>query len=118
MSTLHPFMARRGDDAIFMHDNSRPHTARVAQDYLNDVGMHPMMWPARSPDLNPIEHAWDKLGRRVRQRDSPAITFPELKRALVEEWENIPQQCFRNMVHSMPNRIAAVQKAHGGNIKY
>ena len=25
-------------------------------------------WPVRSPDLSPIEHLWDHLGRQVRQR--------------------------------------------------
>lgn len=113
-----PFMARLGENAIFMHDNARPHTARVVQDYLEEVNIRLMVWPARSPDLNPIEHAWDELGRRVRQREPPLITLRDLKLALIEEWENIPQQCFRNLVYSMPNRITAVQAARGGNTKY
>ncbi|KAI8435692.1 hypothetical protein MSG28_003946 [Choristoneura fumiferana] len=96
-----------------MHDNAHPHTARVVETYLDEVNIRPMEWPARSPDLNPIKHAWDELGRRVRQRDPPSITLRDLKHALVEEWENIPQQCFRNLVYSMPNRIAAVQTARG-----
>ncbi|GFX01096.1 transposable element Tcb2 transposase [Trichonephila clavipes] len=46
--------------AIFQQDNARPHTARVSQDCLCTVSTLP--WPARSPDLSPIEHIWDHLG--------------------------------------------------------
>ncbi|GFT18949.1 transposable element Tcb2 transposase [Trichonephila clavipes] len=40
--------------AIFQQDNALPHTARVSQDCLRTVTNLP--WPARSPDLSPIEH--------------------------------------------------------------
>ncbi|GFU63805.1 transposable element Tcb1 transposase [Trichonephila clavipes] len=49
--------------AIFQQDNARPHTARVSQVCLSTVTTFP--WSARSPDLSPIEHVWDLLGRRV-----------------------------------------------------
>ncbi|GFV39884.1 transposable element Tcb2 transposase [Trichonephila clavipes] len=40
--------------SIFQQDNARPHTARVAQDFLRHFQTFP--WPARSPDLSPVEH--------------------------------------------------------------
>ncbi|UYV74102.1 MAP4K1 [Cordylochernes scorpioides] len=45
------------------HDNARPHTARVTMDYLQSCRTLP--WPARLPDLSPIEHIWDVMGRRL-----------------------------------------------------
>ncbi|GFW56520.1 transposable element Tc3 transposase [Trichonephila clavipes] len=45
--------------AIFQQDNARPHTARVAQDFLRHSLTLP--WPARSPDLSPVEHVRDQL---------------------------------------------------------
>ncbi|GFW17172.1 transposable element Tcb1 transposase [Trichonephila clavipes] len=39
--------------AVFQQDNARPHTARVAQDFLRDFQTLP--WPAYSPDLSPVE---------------------------------------------------------------
>ncbi|GFU90078.1 transposable element Tcb1 transposase [Trichonephila clavipes] len=49
--------------AIFQQDNARPHTARVAQDFLRHFQILP--WPARSPDLSPVEHVWDQLKRQM-----------------------------------------------------
>ncbi|GFX60881.1 uncharacterized protein TNCV_1311742 [Trichonephila clavipes] len=49
-----------------------------------------MDWPAYSPDLNPIEHVWDMLGRRIAVRQPPPTYLPELRRAFLDEWCNIP----------------------------
>ncbi|GFX55285.1 transposable element Tcb2 transposase [Trichonephila clavipes] len=57
-----PFMQRLLC-AIFHQDNARPRMARVSQDCLHTLTTLP--WPARSPNLSPIEHIWDHLGRRV-----------------------------------------------------
>ncbi|PNF22359.1 hypothetical protein B7P43_G17502 [Cryptotermes secundus] len=51
-----------------------------------------MEWPAYFPDLNPIKHAWDALGRRVCAHLQPPTTIQELRWALVQEWEAIRQQ--------------------------
>ncbi|GFX98821.1 transposable element Tcb2 transposase [Trichonephila clavipes] len=40
--------------AVFQQDHARPHTARVAQDFLCHFQTLP--WPARSPDFSPVEH--------------------------------------------------------------
>ncbi|GFU75314.1 DDE_3 domain-containing protein [Trichonephila clavipes] len=45
--------------AIFQQDNARPHTTRVAQDFLRHFQTLPL--PARSPDLSLVEHVWDQL---------------------------------------------------------
>lgn len=53
---VNPFMVSMGENAVFMHDNARSHTARVVNNYLQEVIIC-MEWPARNPDLNSIEHA-------------------------------------------------------------
>ena len=52
----------------FLHNNARPHVARVCQDFLAKNNIVPLAWPPYSTDLSPIEHLWDELDRRVRRR--------------------------------------------------
>ncbi|GFY04761.1 transposable element Tcb2 transposase [Trichonephila clavipes] len=55
--------------------------------------------------MNPIEHVWDALGRRVAGRQRPPQTLQELERALLEEWDRIPQLVINSLIDSMPQRL-------------
>ncbi|GFX99988.1 transposable element Tcb2 transposase [Trichonephila clavipes] len=97
-----PYAAAIGDDFILMDDNCRPHRAKMVKDFLFEEGIARMEWPACSPDMNPIEHVWDALGRRVADRQPPLQTLQELERALPEEWDRIPQLVINSLIDSMP----------------
>jgi transposase len=103
---------------VYMDDNAPVHRARVVQTALQDGGIPRMDWPACSPDLNVIEHAWDMLGRALKSRNPPIQTLNELCVAVVEEWDRIPLQDLRKLVASCPRRIQAVIASHGGYTKY
>ena len=49
-----------------MNDNARPHSAAITRQFLETNDDNVMDLPANRPGLNPIEHVWDKLERRVR----------------------------------------------------
>ena len=76
-------------------------------------GVEVLDWPSRSLDLNPIEHIWDELGRRVRQQVIPSQTLGDLGCALVEQWRRLPQTVFTNVLRSMRRRCVAVRDARG-----
>ncbi|GFW33528.1 transposable element Tcb1 transposase [Trichonephila clavipes] len=61
-----------------------------------------MDWPAYSPDLNPIEQVLDMLCRRIAAHQPPPTCLPELRRPLLDEWCNIPQDQIDNLILSMP----------------
>ena len=76
-----PFLQRHGP-AILMHDNARPHVARICRQFLNRNNVNLLPWPAMSPDINPTEHIWDYLGRKVQARGN-AQNLRDLENALI-----------------------------------
>jgi hypothetical protein len=56
----------------------------VTPTYLDDRTFVP--WSAMSPDLNPIEHIWDMLGRRMHTWEPPVQNICQLEAALDREW--------------------------------
>ncbi|GFX47959.1 integrase catalytic domain-containing protein [Trichonephila clavipes] len=95
-----------GAEFLFMDDNARPHRANIVDECLQSEDITRMDCPAYSPDLNPIEHVWDMLGRRIAARQPPPTCLPELRRALLDEWCNIPHDQIDNLIRSMPRRCA------------
>ena len=71
-------------DMTLQHDNATSHAARSVRDFLQDRNVSVLPWPAKSPDLNPIEYIWDLLDRRVSSRAILPRNIRELAVALVE----------------------------------
>ena len=95
----HPLNTR----PVFMDDNARSHRALVVTDCLRDESIATLPWPARSPDLNPIE---------------TVQTLNELEQTLHQEWQRLTQVQIRRLVGSMRKRLAAIIRVNGGYTHY
>ena len=113
-----PYAHNHGQN-FMMNDNARPHRARIVDNFLQGhhiTRMHP--WPACSPDMNPIEHCWDQLGRAIARRRVPGDTLNDLRHYIREEWQNIPLVRVRGLVGSMRRRCQECIGRRGSNTRY
>ncbi len=111
---------------VFMQDNARVHTAKIVLEWLDEQGYSVMSWPPYSPNLNPIEMVWYRIKTYIHKH------HPELRRmtageektmdaivdAVIEAWEALDEEFLWSLVQSMPQRVEAVIKAHGGYTRY
>ncbi|GFX20839.1 DDE_3 domain-containing protein [Trichonephila clavipes] len=79
--------------AIFQQDNARPHTSRVAQDFLRHFLTLP--WPAHSPDLFLVDHVWDQLKRQMPSCHS----VHDLELVFQNLWAHLPQDNIRCLIN-------------------
>ncbi|GFX22969.1 transposable element Tcb2 transposase [Trichonephila clavipes] len=108
------FRGAVGDKFVIMNDNVTCHRTLAVQDCLDSEGIQRLVWPARSPDVNPFENVWDALGRQVVGRNYPPTNKNILICALTEEWDKLPQQLLDNVAQSVECCITL----HGGHIPY
>ncbi|GFW36222.1 transposable element Tcb2 transposase [Trichonephila clavipes] len=98
------FRGAMGLQFLFMDGNAPCHRTVAAEQLLESEDIERMDWLARSPDLNPIKHVWDFLGRRLAARTLPPVTIRELRLALQDEWAAMPQQLIDTLILSMGRR--------------
>jgi transposase len=112
------FYGKTTNDFIFQQDNDSKHTCKKAQKWLKDHGYQVLLWPPHSPDLNPIEHLWSHLKRRLAGYELPPNGILKLWERVQEEWDKIGPEVCQGLIESMPRHVEAVLKAKGGYTKY
>ena len=110
----HPLATR----PLYTDDNARPHCARAVTDYLQREAVLTLPWPAMSPDLNPLEHVWDMIGRRLQKLVPQPQNLRQLEAALHQEWRQLTMQQIQRLTGGMRRRVEAVIQAQGGYTPY
>ncbi|KAG2855640.1 hypothetical protein PC113_g12269 [Phytophthora cactorum] len=76
---------------IFQQDNASIHESRFTKAHIEAMGINKLKWPAKSPDLNPIENA-----------------------QIIRSRKDIKQSYLRDLVNTMPTRMAQIVFKTGG----
>ena len=97
-------MQQHGPTSLLQQDTARPHTANVTRQFYAQNNVNVLDWPANSPDLSPIEHIWDELGRRVR-KDGNIHTINDQAAALQRDWNTLTPAFIQRYVRSMRRQI-------------
>ena len=70
---------------------------------MEEKRLNLMPWPARSPDLNPIESLWSWMDCKL-QKSKPT-NLVQLKMQMQELWNTVPQELIRKLIDSMPHSL-------------
>ena len=109
--TLIPLL-KKYPDRIFMQDNASCHRSGATMEFLEKHDVTILSWPARSPDLNPIEHFWAIFKKTCFNKKISDVE--QLRTQIVDVFAALPQSMIDNLVMSFPKRIEALKESKGG----
>ena len=98
--------------------NTAEQRRRITRQFLNQNNINVLPWPSMSPDINPIEHSWDRMERDIRRQQLRFRRIQDMENALIQAWLAIPQRDVRRLYLSMRRRCTAVLDAAGGHTRY
>ena len=104
------------NEAMFQKDNAPCYTTGIVKSWMRRNSVRVLSWPGISPNMNPIEHAWDNIAK-----NSEWQVFKnnvELFEIVQEEWKSIPIDYIRKLYQRIGRRIDAAIKAKGGTVRY
>lgn len=93
------------DKVVFMQDGARCHVSKETMTYLEQNKRIAVLheWPPYSPDLNPIEHLWASMKKRV--ADQKPSTDQELKRAMRKFWDDLTHDEINEYIHGYWRKV-------------
>jgi len=110
---------REYPDLYFQQDNAPGHSSKFTKSVITEAGFKVIEWPAKSPDLSPIETIWNDIKDYI-QIYYPEVhrSYPRLRAAIQEAWESITHERIRELVRTMKQRCQDVIDANGGPTKW
>ena len=101
-----------GQTRLLQQDGHRSHTSKKVYDHLDGENVSYIAdWPARSPDLNPIENLWAWLAKRVSE-DVPQ-NADELEESIRKHWNGMPNSFVNSFVMSFTGKCQRVAQRGG-----
>ena len=79
--------------------------------------MAKLIWPANSPDLNPIENLWKIVKDLLRHRPRPR-NKEEMAQTIQSTWDTISLEQLQTLIRTMPDRMQAVISARGDSTRW
>lgn len=114
MLEYYDFIKEEG--SLFQQDNDPKHKSKVVAAWFKEHKIEVMVWPAQSPDLNPIENLWQIVDNKIRKRRFTNLA--QMFEIIEEEWDRIPRETLTKLVQSMPRRCEEVIKQKGYPTRY
>ena len=100
MPHVFPFIVRHPATDV-MHDNAPSHRSRAATQSLIGADVTVLVWPAVSPDFNPIRHViWGFMKQEPWKRPR-ASNSNELFQILEDIWGEIDLNFIKSLINSM-----------------
>jgi len=92
-----------------MQDRVPGHLAAFTLEELHEQGIHPIFWPAFSPDLNPTEAVWNKMKDWIEPYHPDLLagkqrTYDQLCVVVNKAWEAISPKYLNSLIDSMTER--------------
>lgn len=100
-----------GQQWTWQQDNARPHTAINTRRVLLSLMPNVMPWPAKSPDLSPIEQIWAYIKKRL--EGQKFTDRNQLWNSILFEWNSIPDQIIHNIYQSFWARCLVCVQQNG-----
>ncbi len=100
---------------ILHQDNDPKHPASSVKEFIRAKKWKVLDWPSQSPDLNPIEHEFHQLERKVKA-ETPQ-NKQQLGLAALKAGKSISKDETKSLVMSMGHRLTAVIVRKGSATK-
>ena len=107
------FRAHQAARPIFQDDNAHPHRAHIVTDSLAQEGIENLQWLSRSPDMNPIEYAWDVTYSNEMTSSRLMTLYVHLSTS-----GTFGARFLRKLVQGMPRRARELHQRRGGYTRY
>lgn len=103
---------------IYMQDNAPCHKADVVTQFFEDEGIEVLHWPAKSPDLNPIEIIWATIKAMYSSRFRYLTSLNELIENIFLLWDEIDEQLYTTLADSILRGLEMCLSLQGRPMKY